>query len=547
MDSKIISLDEYRDRVKGAWAGQFMGVSYGYPVEFHTHSFMGESAVPAWREAAILEGYNQDDIYLSAAAVEVYEKFGLAVSSRTAAIELYNKDFEYWNGSNNDVLARGYAPPLSGYPFGRGNLTTLYPDGNSYQCGISFAGLIAPFMPALSNKYAETFAEINGYGDGIYGAQFIAAMYAEAFFEKDLRKLIDAGLAVIPEDSWTALAVKDAVRWFDEGKPIESAHVLFMNKYWYGEEYNWITWPYGVSDPRTDGINLDAKACAAFVVFGLLYGKGDFAESTKYTVRCGNDTDSTAAATAGILATTMGFGNIPDQYKSGLLPDQKIKYTRYTIDTLVEACVNLAKQTVTDNGGSVGVYQGKEVLVIPVSAHRVTVGEYQCSRNPGPIEQTLFSDAERAQMRLIIDPGFERHNGNSLANGWRSTLPAQVSVEYYTAGKARTGLANALIQSSTAFQDVYTTIDTAPNSIYELSVYVMANKGFAGENIKLFARNTNSVVLREAEFKAPGAWTRISLSFNTMNYNAVQIGVGFTGKNNIDTLRVDDIEISKAK
>jgi len=48
-------------------------------------------------------------------------------------------------------------------------------------------------------------------GDGVSAGQFIGGMYCEAFFEDDILKVIDAGLACIPADSQYAEMVRDVV------------------------------------------------------------------------------------------------------------------------------------------------------------------------------------------------------------------------------------------------------------------------------------------------------------------------------------------------
>lgn len=114
-------------------------------------------------------------------AIEALDRLGLDATGKQLGIDMYNRDFEYWNGSNNDAMERGYAPPYAGYPkySAGGDLTTWFPDGNSYQCGASFGGLLGLNMTGYSNEIVERFAEICTYGDGIYGAQVIAAMYGE--------------------------------------------------------------------------------------------------------------------------------------------------------------------------------------------------------------------------------------------------------------------------------------------------------------------------------------------------------------------------------
>jgi hypothetical protein len=62
----------------------------------------------------------------------------------------------------------------------------------------------------------ERFGRLMNYGDGMYAGQFMGAMYAEAFFEKDIVKIIEAGLRAIPAESQYAEMVRDMLKWSKE-------------------------------------------------------------------------------------------------------------------------------------------------------------------------------------------------------------------------------------------------------------------------------------------------------------------------------------------
>ena len=57
----------------------------------------------------------------------------------------------------------------------------------------------------------------HGNGEGVYAEVFMAAMESAAFYERDIRKLIDIGLSYIPEECTVSKAIRDAIRTFDEG------------------------------------------------------------------------------------------------------------------------------------------------------------------------------------------------------------------------------------------------------------------------------------------------------------------------------------------
>ncbi len=56
-------------------------------------------------------------------------------------------------------------------------------------------------MPNLVIELGEKFGRLMNYGDGLYAGQFVGGMYAEAFFETDPVKLVQAGLRCIPHRS----------------------------------------------------------------------------------------------------------------------------------------------------------------------------------------------------------------------------------------------------------------------------------------------------------------------------------------------------------
>lgn len=61
--TSVLSLDIYRDKVKGALVGTMAGVGYAYPWEFKSKLWIEDSRLPGWATKTEIEGYNQDDLY----------------------------------------------------------------------------------------------------------------------------------------------------------------------------------------------------------------------------------------------------------------------------------------------------------------------------------------------------------------------------------------------------------------------------------------------------------------------------------------------------
>lgn len=70
--TSVISVETYRDKVKGGLVGSMAGVAYGYPVEFHYKNWIPESSLPNWYDTLIQNAYDQDDIYLSVIFDDVF-------------------------------------------------------------------------------------------------------------------------------------------------------------------------------------------------------------------------------------------------------------------------------------------------------------------------------------------------------------------------------------------------------------------------------------------------------------------------------------------
>ncbi len=109
--------------------------------------------------------------------------------------------------------------------------------------------------------------------------------------------------------------------------------------------------PEGVFVP----FNIDAKVNAAYVVIGLLYGKGDFTRTLEITTRCGQDADCNPSSAGGILGTILGYNKIPDYWKMGLKEAESIdfKYTTMSLDDVYSVGLKHALQMIESNGGQI--------------------------------------------------------------------------------------------------------------------------------------------------------------------------------------------------
>jgi len=389
-DFRKIPVEEYRSKMKAGWLGQMAGVGWGAPTEFNFNAMIiPKDQVPQWNPNMINQHY-QDDIYVEMTFLKTLEDHGFDVTIRQAGIDFANSQYQLWHANyyGRENLRGGIAPPYSGHPE-----YNAHADDIDYQIEADYSGLIAPGMPQTVIDLGEKFGRLMNYGDGLYGGQFVGAMYAEAFFETDITKIIEAGLACIPAESQYAEAIRDVVRWHgDNPGDWQKTWQLIEDKYNLNHDYRKFSCS-GVSHE----FNIDAKINGAYIVMGLLYGGGDMDQTIIISMRCGQDSDCNPSNAAGILATSIGMENLPEQYKTGIDDTTKFSFTAYDFPSLLSVCEVLSKDALVRAGGRIEKNaEGIEEYVIPVRTP--VVGPLEQCWEPSPIEGDVHFTPEEMEM-----------------------------------------------------------------------------------------------------------------------------------------------------
>jgi len=136
-------------------------------------------------------------------------------------------------------------------------------------------GMVAPGDPELAAELAREAASASHDGEGIYGAQVVAAMEALAFVEADINRLLDIAVSFIPKDSHIYRLIGE-LRELHGGQPDWRGA-----REWLAAEYPYAR--FGGSCPMVPNHGL--------IILALLYGGGNFAKSLMIVNTSGWDTD----------------------------------------------------------------------------------------------------------------------------------------------------------------------------------------------------------------------------------------------------------------
>ncbi|MFB9903993.1 ADP-ribosylglycohydrolase family protein [Allokutzneria oryzae] len=157
-------------------------------------------------------------------------------------------------------------------------------------------GVFAAGDPEEAARLVAVDGAVSHEGEGILGGQVVAAAVAAAMGGAPLTDAVAAGLAVIPEDSWTSRAVRRTIAAQSEQEILDAVVV---------RGYPWT----------------DLAPEAVALAFGaLVHAGGDVRDSILTAVNLGRDADTTAAIAGAVAGALSGESSIPREWAEQIGP-----------------------------------------------------------------------------------------------------------------------------------------------------------------------------------------------------------------------------------
>lgn len=391
---RVISHDELMDKMSGFWIGQILGNYIGFPFEnnyveepipvlvdrVYTADYDGSPELKINSRdrrgfiplmAQTLGGaFSDDDTDIEFVTLHAVEKYGLDITypEITQMWKTHINDF-IWvaNREARNLMDQGLVAPDTGRKENNKHWFQIDPQ--------LVNEIWSAFYPGMTQKAAERAlwgARITNDDWGTHPTIAYGAMISAAFFEKDVRKLVDIGIKAVPNEGPFAEGIRDVVKWHSEFDDWRDTRAKIHEKYYAYKKGSYEA-PVSVVSSLANGLT---------GIMAVLYGEGDFMKTVGIATSAGYDCDNQAATTAGLIGVLNGLSGMGeaavkltkelplrdawdkpfnDRYVN--ISRDEIKL-RTPISEIVERIGAVAKTAILENGGRMEVRDGETVYVV---------------------------------------------------------------------------------------------------------------------------------------------------------------------------------------
>ncbi len=417
-----VSESELRDKINGGIIGQFFGNLNGLVHENQYNEEPGNvlEYIPDLSNGAITD----DDTDIEFMYIHHMLEYDQIFLPYDTILNLWIENLSTMIWCSNEyarkVMNLGIKPPYTGRILF--NPWAIFNISGQFLCE-QFA-LISPGMPQTAAKIGTHYTHVAVDGEPIQTTQLYDAMIACAFFEDDIKAVIDAGLNSIDPTSEIHSIVSNVIDLYQQNpQDWRATRLAIKEEYWNGE--------YG-----GPGGSNGYRIITAATIGSLLYGRGDFVESIRHGFNFGWDADNITAMTGTIIGVIKGEKWIREQgwiIKDSYINDRRAGLpAQMTIGEFAEMHVDLAKINIIANDGEefdkdgehfyrINIEQPEIVEEIPVPLHRHD--ELLSELKPAVLEG-LRGDptSQAAAVYLAVCLGIANEVEQDLSEGWKMAI-----------------------------------------------------------------------------------------------------------------------------
>lgn len=284
---KTINYKTYLDKVYGCFVGKAISGNIGAP-----HEGVKMPMELPFLPEMINPDMPNDDLDLQILWLDVVEEKGANFTSR----DLLERFVNYCKYSPGEYAImrknfnRGIMPPFSGK-----FCNDYYIEGMGCPIRSEVWACMAVGNPMLAAEFASRDGVQDHCGESVQAERFLAALESEAFFENDIRKLINNALGILPNDSKFKELVEYTISLCDRyGEPKKVLEDILFR--------------YGHPDCTNMYQNM------AITIMSLMLGEVDVIKTSIMALNCGFDTDCTCATAGAIIGIIKGADELISAY-----------------------------------------------------------------------------------------------------------------------------------------------------------------------------------------------------------------------------------------
>ncbi len=347
-----ISREELKDKIAGAWLGQMVGNIYGLEYE---NKFIEAAGEPPFvfnkamgKMSAVDGAFSDDDTDVEYLYLLMMEKYGVDPSyAQIREGWMYHIRDRVWlaNRATLGLMHYGLTPPFTGDMRYNPHWFQIDP-----QLINEIWSYTAPGMPAYAAGISEWAARITSDSWATSPTVVYGAMYSEAFFEKDIKTLVEHSKKYLPKGDRFRTIIDECL----------SLYKRYPDDWHAARQY--IADKYYVNEADATKTIWNADLNGAMGILALLYGNGDIDKTLLIGCALGFDADNQTATICGLLGVVNGASAVPTdrsmpfEHWTKPFNDRYINVTRYdmpdaSIEDIIERTVVLAEKIIVKNGG----------------------------------------------------------------------------------------------------------------------------------------------------------------------------------------------------
>jgi hypothetical protein len=475
-----IKVSDLRDKIAAAWVGQMIGNIYGLP---HEGKYINAPGPENWpygytKNLDKLIKYNgafsDDDTDVEYMYLLQMMKFGPEPTyAQLRDAWMYHIRDRLWlaNRAALGLMHFGYTPPFTGSKKLNPHWYQIDP-----QLINEIWAVTAPGMVKYAASKSEWAARITSDDWGVEPTIFYGAMYSAAFFEKDIRKLINVGINALPPNGRFTATAKDMI----------ALHARYPSDW----KASWkeMAQKYYIDEPDMTKTIWNANLNGACAILAMLYGNGDFQRTLDLSCAMGFDADNQAATVAGLLGVIYGMKGLPEKLylpvESWKTPfnNHYINITRYDlpdaqISDMIDQTLKATIDLIILKGGKKTGTQDNATLQINTEAGYSAPPEFYLGPLPvmevgQPVDYPFYTEANKSYHWSMISGTLPQ--GMNFLNGRLTGTPVvagnfSVSLQLSNGKEKITRTFNLLVRTKNIAQ----TADTLLANVRDLNQKVL--------------------------------------------------------------------------